>query len=761
MAARHQIEGGGSLSRQETAAPAIWSELEQDGLAFRPMGSRLRPPRPFVPLLPREALVASLLSEQRPLVLVAAPAGYGKTTTLAQWVDADPRPAAWLQLDAADDDPVVFLAYLSLALGKVTPLEPVVLELLRQRMPPIDQLIMPALAAAVGEADPFLLVLDDGHLVQNQTCWRLLTTVFEQLPEGAQLCIAARSAPRLPMARLRADGRLAEYDMADLALDRGEMAALLALHQLTLTDAALDELHTATEGWPAGLRLSLLAGAGGHAAAPLPAVHGDQQAIAAFLIEEVLERQPAGVQRFLLRTSILDRLSPDLCRTVAEDDRAGTRLAALARDNLFVVSLDDRGEWYRYHHLFAELLAALQARRAPEELPELHRRAAAWHLSHDDPDRAVRHWLAAGDAARAAWPAFIACFELVDRGQMETARRMMDEFSEEQLGSHTALTFAAAWLYGTVVGDAARGERWCRTACAADVGDAPMPGGQGTWRGYQAGLRAFLAPDGVSGMLADAELGLACELEAGAEAWEARRVLGVALYLNGRSHRAESCFGEMLRECADPMCRSYALAFLSLIAGDEGRGDDAALLDEQALALTPEMGLDISPGMFFALPQLLSRVRSLSRRGDAGTEAMIARTAQYLHDMVPQVPWRVLLVAVVLGEVRLARGEGAEAERWATKAEDVLARYPDAGMLRGRTRRLREALEERRMADPLTAAERRVLDLLPTQLTAGQMAARLFLTENTVKSHLSHIYRKLGVTTRTHAVETARRLGLL
>ncbi|HEY5168465.1 MAG TPA: hypothetical protein VIK03_03590, partial [Thermoleophilia bacterium] len=660
------------MSRQEAAAPVIWSELEQDGLAFRPMGSRLRPPHSLVPLLPREALIASLLADQRPLVLVAAPAGYGKTTTLAQWVAADPRPGAWLQLDAADDDPVVFLTYLALALGKVTPLQPAVLDLLRRRTPPIDQLIMPALAAAVGKADPFLLVVDDGHLVQNQTCWRLLTTVFEQLPEGAQLCVAARSAPRLPMARLRADGRLAEYDMADLALDRGEMAALLALHQLTLTDAALDELYAATEGWPAGLRLSLLAGSGRQSASPLPAVHGDQQAIAAFLIEEVLERQAAGVQRLLLRTSILDRLSPGLCRAVAEDDRAGARLAALARENLFVVSLDDRGEWYRYHHLFAELLAALQTRRAPEELPELHRRAAAWYLGHEEPDRAVRHWIAAGDAASAAWPAFIACFELVDRGQVETARRMMDEFSDAQLRGHTALTFAAAWLYGTVIGDATRGERWRRIACAADVGDEQMPDGQGSWRGYQAGLRAFLAPDGVAAMLGDAKLGLACDLEAGAETAEARRVLGVALYLNGRSHQAESCFGEMLQECDDTTCRSYALAFLSLIAGDEGRADDAGELDEQAFTLTPEMGLDISPGMYMALPQLLSRVRALSRRGDAGTEAMITRTAHYLHDMVPQVPWRVLLIALVLGEVQLERGEEAEAECWAVKAEGVL-----------------------------------------------------------------------------------------
>ena len=201
--------------------------------------------------------------------------------------------------------------------------------------------------------------------------------------------------------------------------------------------------------------------------------------------------------------------------------------------------------------------------------------------------------------------------------------------------------------------------------------------------------------------------------------------------------------------------------FLSLIAGDEGRDEDAAHLDEQAFTLTPEMGLDISPGMFIALPQLLSRVRSLSRRGDPGHRGdhREDRSVPPRHGAAGAVARAA--GALVLGEVRLARGEGAEAERWAAKAEDVLARYPDVGMLRGRTKRLREALEERRMADPLTAAERRVLDLLPTQLTAGQMATRLFLTENTVKSHLSHIYRKLGVTTRTDAVETARGLGLL
>jgi LuxR family maltose regulon positive regulatory protein len=312
-----------------------------------------------------------------------------------------------------------------------------------------------------------------------------------------------------------------------------------------------------------------------------------------------------------------------------------------------------------------------------------------------------------------------------------------------------------------VIGDPVKGERWRRAACSVRVDDQPMPEGAGTWRGYQAGLRAFLAPDGVSRMLVDAEIGLECERQAGMPTCEAQRVLGVATYLNGHSRRAETCFREVLRDSDQPLYKAYALAFLSLIAADENRGEDAGELDAQARALAPEMGLDLSPGMYAALPQLLSHVRALAREEDPLVSTFIARTERYHADMVPQVAWRLLLIEVVLAEVQLARGEAAEAERWTRLAEAILRKNTDAGVLRGRVHRLREALEERRMAEPLTAAERRVLDLLPTQLTAAQMAARLFLTTNTVKSHLSHIYRKLGVKTRTAAVEAARRLGLL
>jgi LuxR family transcriptional regulator, maltose regulon positive regulatory protein len=741
-------------------SPVRWDELEQQVLGVRPLGSRLRPPLAQVPLVHREMLVASLLQERRPLVVLTAPAGYGKSTALAQWLAQDPRPSAWLQLDEADNDPVVLLAYLCLALGQVAPLDPAVLDLLRLRTPPVDERIVPAMAAAMEAAEPFLLVLDDSHLLGSAECWRLLGVLLAELPPGAQVAVGTRADPPLPLGRLRAADRLADYDLADLALDRRETRELLRLHDITVDPAAIDELLAVTEGWAAGLRLALLAGQGRPAEDWLLNVRGDQHAIAAYLAEEVLDRQPAELRHFLLRTSILDRLSPSLCHAVTGDDQAAEHLATLVRENLFVTAMDDRDEWYRYHHLFADLLAALARRRAPDELPGLHRRAAGWYEEHGDGERAVRHWLAAGDVAAAAWPAFCASYDLAVRGQVEGARRVLDSFTDEQLSEHIALTMGAGWLYGTIIGDPAKGERWRRAACTVPTDDELMPNGEATWRGYQAGLRSLLAPDGVTRMLADAQLSLDCQRRFGRDTAEPLRVLGVAEYLCGHPKRAAAHFRDVAA-MHEADCMSYALAFLSLIAADEERWDDAARLDAEALALTPSMTLDLSPGMYLAMPMLLAHARVLARSGAPEAAAAIARSERYLGDMVPQVPWRLVLIQVVLGEAQLLRGEIAEAERWARRAEATIVTFPDPGMLRGRTRRLREALEERRLADPLTAAERRVLDLLPTQLTATQMAARLFVSQNTVKTHLKSIYAKLGVKTRTDAVERSRELGLL
>ena len=748
-------EARGGTDREERR------ELDQLATTIRLRASKLRPARAHLELVERTGLVDSLVRSPASLVVVSAPAGYGKSTLLGQWADAVPVPASWLQLDAADNDPVVFLCYLTAALSKVAPVDPTVADLLQLQTPPIDELILPRLGDALEAAQPFLLVLDDTHLVQSEACWHHVALLLEQLPPGACLALGTRTEAPLPIARLRAAGRLAELRLGDLRLTRAEAAELLRLHGAEAGDEALDGLLELTEGWATGVYLALLAGDGRPASQWLSHVHGDLHAIAGYLTAEVIERQPAELQEFLLRTSVLDQLCPSLCRAVTGTEDSHEHLARLARENLFVTALDDRDEWYRYHHLFAELLATQLERREPDEAPHLHARAAEWYHSRGDDGRAVRHWVRAGDVEAAAWPAFLAVQDYVEHGQVESARRLLDTFTDAELSRHLALTMAAGWLYGTVIGDPSKGERWRHAACSVAVGAECMPDDLGSWRAWQLGLRAFLAPDGVTRMLEDAESGAACEQPSFAHAVESQRVLGVATYLNGVPRRASQAFHELLRDSADPVTRSYGLAFLSLIAADEGRWDDARDLDRQALELSPGMALDLSPGMYMAMPMLLAHTRVLAAGADPDWRQQVGSCEDYLANMVPQIPWRIILICVVLGEINLEHGGLDEADRWATRAEAQLRTSRDAGMLRGRVARLRQAVEELRMADPLTSAERRVLDLLPTQLSAPQIAARLFVSGNTVKTHMSHLYTKLEVTTRTGAVERARELGLL
>jgi LuxR family maltose regulon positive regulatory protein len=285
------------------------------------------------------------------------------------------------------------------------------------------------------------------------------------------------------------------------------------------------------------------------------------------------------------------------------------------------------------------------------------------------------------------------------------------------------------------------------------VGDEPTPVGAASLRSWQTLMRASLAPDGVTRMLEDAELG--CALEACPQSsWrpEGEAMQVVALYLLGRVKKALSLLAASMasRDLGEDLI--WWLGMRALIASDQDDWPLAEELDQQIQAFPP------GP---LRVPPVLAHTLVLGHGSDPSAMTYISTTGRELLDTVSPTPWRHILSADVFGEVALRLGDSLAAERWTAEAEAALAQYPDAGVLRGRTKRLREALEGRRMADPLTAAERRVLDLLPTQLTAAQMATRLFLTTNTVKTHMSHIYRKLGVTTRTAAVETAGRLGLL
>ena len=358
------------------------------------------------------------VAQRKRVVLVSAPAGYGKSTLAAQWSELDPRVGCWVQLAGGDNDPVALLARIAAALERAGPVRVDLLEELSRRTPRIVEVALPLLAADLGECEPFVLVLDDVHLVTAKRSRSILGFLAEQVPSGSQLVLVTRGDPGIRLGRLRASGDLVEVGATLLALDMEETRAVAARGGLELSEELAETLRERTEGWAAGVALAALSLRDRDDAATRAAgLTGTQQEIADYLLEEVLERQPDNLKAFLLGTSILDRMTPSFCDAVLGTDDAADSLEALARSNAFVIPLDDRGGWYRYHHLFSDLLWAELNRRHPELLPVYLERAADWCELHGSPDEAFAYAQESGDLAQAGRIALGHWDELTGRGR--------------------------------------------------------------------------------------------------------------------------------------------------------------------------------------------------------------------------------------------------------------------------------------------------------------------------------------------------------
>jgi LuxR family transcriptional regulator, maltose regulon positive regulatory protein len=342
----------------------------------------------------------------RKLTLIAAPAGFGKTTLVSEWITFIERPTAWLSLDEGENDPTRFLAYLVTALQTIAPtLGEGVLGVLQSSQPPPPEAILTALLNEITTLpDQFVLVLDDYHVIDAKAVDLALTFLIEHLPPQMHLVIATREDPQLPLARLRARSELTELRAADLRFAPSEAAEFLnSVMGLTLSPGDIAVLEDRTEGWIAGLQLAALSMQGREDIPEfIRAFTGDHRYILDYLVEEVLTRQSEPVRNFLLQTAILDRLSGSLCDAVTGQEKGNVRLDALEHGNFFVVALDDTRHWYRYHHLFADVLSAHLLAEQPDQVATLHRRASAWYERHGSVVDAIRHALAAADFARAA-----------------------------------------------------------------------------------------------------------------------------------------------------------------------------------------------------------------------------------------------------------------------------------------------------------------------------------------------------------------------
>ena len=340
------------------------------------------------------------------LLLVSAPAGFGKTTMLAQWLSGRPerRPVAWLSLDRGDNDPITFWTYVVAALRSVSPEVGATASVLLQQGAPVQTVLTTLLNDLVAQPDDLLLVLDDYHLVESREVHDALAFLLDHLPDRLHLVIAGRADPPLPLARLRARGLLTEVRASDLRFTAEEAVAYLGgTMGLHLSDEDAAALESRTEGWIAALQLAALSLQGrDDVSAFVAGFAGDDRYVVDYLVEEVLQRQPETVRSFLVQTSLLERLSGALCDAITEGSDGAAVLESLDRANLFLFPLDDRREWYRYHRLFADVLQARLLAEQPALVPELHGRASTWFEQHGYLAEAVAHAQSGDDPARAA-----------------------------------------------------------------------------------------------------------------------------------------------------------------------------------------------------------------------------------------------------------------------------------------------------------------------------------------------------------------------
>jgi LuxR family transcriptional regulator, maltose regulon positive regulatory protein len=718
--------------------------------------SKLAPRRPRITAVERGRLLAQLAAAaDSPIVVIRASAGYGKSILAAQWSTRCQRRVAWINLDRGDNDPVVFLSYFAHALDRLAPVAEEVLDELSSSAPRVEDVVLPALAAELARSSPFELILDDVDELSDARSLAALSFLLNETPAGSQVVLVTRVDLELPLARYRVSGDLLEIRADDLALDAGEVRALAASSSGQFSEQSLELLRERTEGWAAGVALAIQAvneGASGDAVAE--GISGQQRQLADYLVEVVLANETEEQQRFLLATSVLRKMTASLCDAVLGISGSEEVLRELERSNSFLIALDDRRGWYRYHHLFRDVLRSELDRLHPELAVVYLKRAADWHETDGgDPGEAFRCAHEAGDLEQAGRIA-LACWDVLGgRGQLTTMRLWLSDCTEREIASDPQLALAAAWVYA-LLGDAERAQRFGLAVERGDI-DVPSPDGAASVRSSLANLRTVLAPLGIHQMLADAQYVHASEKEPAQSRWliGGCRGLGIANVLLGRPEEAIAVLREALiltdgrRELVH--ARIAPLSYLAFAAADTGKWSQAGRWAQEARALVAEHQLN---GVATVAPVFTARAMVLAHDGDFDRAERELDEALSRRRLVSLARWALADMNLRWGNISLQLGDWTAAREHADEARGALHGYPDPGTLPARLAQLDERIARAEELD-LTPAQLQVAAYLATHLSLREIAEALSLSRSTVKTHVAAIYATLGVATRSEAVE--------
>ena len=726
-------------------------------------------------LVPRPALVERLVhGPARKLTLIRGQAGWGKSSVLAEWSAADPRAFAWLALDRGDNDPVRFFMYAIEALHTVADsVGERSASILRTPGVDIVDQVLPVL---INELDALpersVFVLEDYHAIDGAEVHEAVSYLLDHAPANLELALSTRVEPPLPVSRLRGRGELLEIASADLRFSIADAHTLLIAHQgLILEPSDVVRLVERTEGWPAGLYLAALSLAGRDDPGDfIDAFAGDDRNVVDYLTTEVLAGQAVETRAFMLATSVLDRLCAPLCDHVVGGVGSAAMLSDIERSNSFLIALDSRREWYRYHHLFGELLRNELLSTDPAAAATANRRAAIWLRGRGFVPEAISHLVAAGEVEEAAELIASSWLRFASSGEHETVRAWLGLLPPAVHEGDSRLCVASA-LVAIVTGRLDDVGRWIDQAARA-------PAGGPFYDGFRSGAAAADCLRTVhSWLLGDLT---ACRAAGEAAILGARERspwdgvtytwLGASLFWHGHDKEGQAALREAVERCRAASFRPpwiHCLGMLSLTHHLQGDQDAARALAEEALAMSASAGLNE-----------YSRLTAAAHITRAGLLTGIGRAEEAREELQ-----RVLAVAhqgsgpveithaqVALSMAVQATGDTAGARAFLDDAQSVIRACPDPGpVITAVLHRAESRLAgPRRVTQPLTPVfgdfserEMAVLRLLASSLSQREIGSTLFISFNTVKTHSKSIFRKLGVATRADAVARARELDLI
>ncbi|MET0780306.1 MAG: AAA family ATPase [Microbacterium sp.] len=710
----------------------------------------------------RADLIAAAHTDASPIVAVTAPAGYGKTSLLAQWAAMEDRAVGWVSLDRFDDDPVTLLALLASAFVKATGADPAIIADMRVHSTAALGRAAPRLASTLrASGRPFVLMVDDLHVLRSPACHDVLTVVTSGIPTGSQFVGASRTVQPYVQTR-RPSGGVREFGAGDLALDADGARRIFRQERIELTGELAQKVIDRTEGWAVGIQLAAVIAR--DTDDPEAIIRGDDRYVADYLYAESLASLPADTQHALRRIAVLDDMCEDLCRAVLDDPAQHGLLRELENSSVFLMPRDRTRRWYRYHPLFREFLLGELRREDPDLIPTLHLRAARWYESHDSPEMAVEHLLQTDERGLCATMIASVGLTTYRSGGMATLQRWLARLGDDAIRAYPPLAAICGWT-AVLSGNGPEADRWAAVVEQAAF-DGPPADGSASFESARAMLRSAMCAHGPEQMMADAEFAVAAEPTWSPWRDQAMTLLGEALLLQGQWEQADVQFAAAsarAREAGHPDVQILSDSERAMIAMDRGRWEHARELVDAARASIEGRRMHDYASSVLAFA---GAARLALHRGDTkDAERELTRAMRARPVSTYALPSVAVRFRIHLSSVHWVIGDHATSRHLVREIDDILMHRPELGTLVDQVDSLRAMVRPSAAAaagmTPLTPAELRLLPYLQTHLTIPEIGARLFVSKNTVGTEVGSIYRKLGVSTRSEAVERGISMGLL